>query len=1090
MSRRRGPHRSSLLGSSWQHLLGGAGPGAKKLRKHRRLGFESCEGRRLLTATVSGLKFNDLDADGTRDPGEGALQGVVIDLFRDTNANGTFEPGADTLVNSAATDVAGNYQFADLTDGRYFIREIPGAGQTQTTPSGPNFYTLDVAGDNVFPVRQVSELLIDDFELPNPAFSYNILSPTNPDPEVHKFAGAGVVGGERDLLIDVLGDPTFASATGTVGQSNGQGLFEFASLTPGVQAILQYDGLDADDTTPDKALINARQLGGIDVSGGGIINGIRIDFTRLEVPGSNTLLDVQIRLTGPGAATATFTGTIPENPDPFSFFVPYSSFVLANSFSFGNVTSIEVDLNPTGVQAVDFAIDRILASEERNDGFDFGNNTAGIAAIELVKLTNGTDNNAAPGPTFQVGDEITFRYEVSNPGDVPLSITNLTDDGGPGPDLVPEPVLNGAFNQGDADQDNLLDPGETWLYEADYTVALVPGDQYMNTATVTAFEEQTGQTPSDSDVEFHTVVNPQITLVKLTNGADHNAAPGLPLLVGSTATFTYYVGNPGTISFAQVVLTDDDGGIGVPFNPTPVEVAGRNVGDVNGDGQLNPTETWTYTATRIVTVGEYVNTATVVGTSEGIEEQAQDVEHINGIAATVDVEKLVRDLNGVFQDADSPTGPFLAPNSTPVFQYVVSGAGNNVELENVVVLDDNGTPGDTDDDVTLVFASGDTDGDLLLDPSETWLFEFPPGVSPMPVAVGQNSCSARVTANPVGLESVELTDSDPANYFGALGGIDVIKRVNGDDANTPTGPHVPAGSQVSFTYEVRNTGNSPLSDVELVDDGGPNEPSFLPTPVTSGGFNIGDADQDNQLDVGEVWQYVASGTAETGQNTCSATATAETVLETPVSDTDPANFFGDPQVASIAGYVWIDTNRDNVRQPGELAIQGVQVTLMGTTNGVMIDTFTDSNGAFSFTNLPPGTYKLIETQPAEFIDNDSAVGSGVAQGGNRINSNQLGNIVLQGGESGVEYRFGEAGRNPTLVSKLDYTRPRTARTSALARLNAATAAATQSAATRSTASRTIVRSSGTVTPPPVPSTNSTSTSSKLKSSLSRWLRRR
>ena len=32
------------------------------------------------------------------------------------------------------------------------------------------------------------------------------------------------------------------------------------------------------------------------------------------------------------------------------------------------------------------------------------------------------------------------------------------------------PVLNGAFNTGDTDQDNLLDVGETWQYTASHTV--------------------------------------------------------------------------------------------------------------------------------------------------------------------------------------------------------------------------------------------------------------------------------------------------------------------------------------------------------------------------------------------------------------------------------------------------------------------------------------------------------------------------------------------------------------------------------------------------------------------------------------------
>ena len=44
-------------------------------------------------------------------------------------------------------------------------------------------------------------------------------------------------------------------------------------------------------------------------------------------------------------------------------------------------------------------------------------------------------------------------------------------------------------------------------------------------------------------------------------------------------------------------------------------------------------------------------------------------------------------------------------------------------------------------------------------------------------------------------------------------GIDIIKFVNGDDANAPTGPILTVGDVVTFTYEVRNTGNVSLASV-------------------------------------------------------------------------------------------------------------------------------------------------------------------------------------------------------------------------------------------------------------------------------------
>ena len=62
-------------------------------------------------------------------------------------------------------------------------------------------------------------------------------------------------------------------------------------------------------------------------------------------------------------------------------------------------------------------------------------------------------------------------------------------------------------------------------------------------------------------------------------------------------------------------------------------------------------------------------------------------------------------------------------------------------------------------------------------------------------------------------------------------------------------------------------------------------------PVLSGGFNAGDTDQDNLLDVGETWQYTASHTVTQAEldagtaivNTATVTGTGAT------PDTDDAS---------------------------------------------------------------------------------------------------------------------------------------------------------------------------------------------------------
>ena len=64
------------------------------------------------------------------------------------------------------------------------------------------------------------------------------------------------------------------------------------------------------------------------------------------------------------------------------------------------------------------------------------------------------------------------------------------------------------------------------------------------------------------------------------------------------------------------------------------------------------------------------------------------------------------------------TGPVLAVGGNANFTYVLTNIGN-VALNNVVVVDDNGTPGNTADDFNPTFSGGDTNSNNLLDLGET-----------------------------------------------------------------------------------------------------------------------------------------------------------------------------------------------------------------------------------------------------------------------------------------------------------------------------------------------------------------------------------
>ena len=102
---------------------------------------------------------------------------------------------------------------------------------------------------------------------------------------------------------------------------------------------------------------------------------------------------------------------------------------------------------------------------------------------------------------------------------------------------------------------------------------------------------------------------------------------------------------------------------------------------------------------------------------------------------------------------------------------------------------------------------------------------------------------------------------------------------------------------------------------------------------------------------------------------------------------------------SIGDFVWQDTNRNGLQDAGEPGIEGVTVTLSGTSSAT---TITAANGSYSFNNLAAGTYNVTFTTPTApgnpFVATTSNVGANDA-----IDSDPVGgvvsNIVLAAGET-------------------------------------------------------------------------------------------
>jgi hypothetical protein len=116
--------------------------------------------------------------------------------------------------------------------------------------------------------------------------------------------------------------------------------------------------------------------------------------------------------------------------------------------------------------------------------------------------------------------------------------------------------------------------------------------------------------------------------------------------------------------------------------------------------------------------------------------------------ALVPVIHLESYVNGL--DADTAaTAAGIRAGTNATLTYVVTNPGG-VALTNVTVVDDNGTTGTTSDDFSPTYVSGDTNGNLALEPGEIWTFSATRPIrygltASMPAVSGRSIADANVS---------------------------------------------------------------------------------------------------------------------------------------------------------------------------------------------------------------------------------------------------------------------------------------------------------------------------------------------------------
>src|SRR5690606_17839372 len=223
-------------------------------------------------------------------------------------------------------------------------------------------------------------------------------------------------------------------------------------------------------------------------------------------------------------------------------------------------------------------------------------------AIAIVKT--GTFNDENGNDCSDVDETISYTFTVTNEGNVSLGNVSVTD-----PMIA---TITGPT--GDTDNDGELDVTETWIYTGIYSITQddIDAGFVKNQATaegtapdamvVSDLSDESSVLENDPTITI-LCQNPAIAIVKTGIFNDENGNDCSD--VDETISYTFIVTNEGNVSLSDVIVTD----------PLIATITGPT-GDTDGDGELDVTETWTYTGTYAITqqdidAGQVINQATV-----------------------------------------------------------------------------------------------------------------------------------------------------------------------------------------------------------------------------------------------------------------------------------------------------------------------------------------------------------------------------------------------------------------------------------------------------------------------------------------------
>ena len=487
--------------------------------------------------------WEDTNKDGIQDDDEFGVPDVTVNLL---DANGT------TTLATTTTGEAGDYLFPNLVAGTYIVEFEKPDGFTFTTSNQGGDAALDSDADattgRTAPITLAwgqtdltrdAGLVVEDQHLNLSSLAGHVYHDANNNGLFEPDLGET---GIANVTVTLTGSNDLGPIPGVIAATDSNGFYKFTDLRAGTYTITEtqpggyLDGKDTqgtpgtgtagNDVFADIAL--AWGVDGVDNNFGELFPGSIAGFNYVDtndngikdageagIPGTTIVLSGTDDL---GAAVSLTAVTDGSGAYMFSGLRPgtYAVHEEQNpSYLDGKDTAGSLGGTVASPSAEDSITDIPVDSGEAGVGYNFGELTS-APAIAIIKYTNGQDADEAPGPVVQVGSAVTWTYEVTNKGNVPLSAVKVTDDSGT-PD-EPADDFSAAYVGGDANGNGVLDQGEVWKYKA-FGIAIA--GQYENWATIEG-TSPAGVKVTDRNPSHYLGSSAELTIVKSGGGVCGN----------------------------------------------------------------------------------------------------------------------------------------------------------------------------------------------------------------------------------------------------------------------------------------------------------------------------------------------------------------------------------------------------------------------------------------------------------------------------------------------------------------------------------------------------------------------------------------